>query len=77
MLSLMIVADFFLLATNTGYVIELNDTFESNHLLMLKLMTAVGTAGLNLLLNVFHWLFSYEYLQVSFSFDLRQKEFKP
>lgn len=42
---------------------------------MLKLMTAVGTAGLTLLLNVFHWLFSYEYLQVSFSFDLRQKKF--
>ena len=77
MVGLLIAADLFLLATNTGYVIELNDTFESEHLLLLKLLTAVGTAGFNLLLNEFHWLFSFEYLQVSWAFDLRKKEFRP
>ena len=76
MLCLLILADICLLFTNAGYVVEINQQFESNHLLLLKMMTAVGTSGLNLFLNVFHWLFSYEYLQVSFSFNLDHSEFK-
>lgn len=76
MLCLLILADICLLFTNAGYVVEINQQFLGNHLLLLKIMTAVGTSGLNLFLNVFHWLFSFEYLQVSFSFNLDQNEFK-
>ena len=68
MIWLLVIADIFILATATGYVIEDNIQYNNEHLLLLQILTAVGTAGYNLFLNLFHWLFGFEYLKVSFGF---------
>jgi len=66
-----------MLGANAAYVIEMNLQFNNEHLLLLKILTGPGTSGYNMFLNIFHWLFSLEYLEVSFACSISKNDLTP
>ena len=65
MLSMLIVSDLMIIVANTTYVLEMKCDFLFKHLRTIEVFSAIGTAGFNSLLNLFHWLFAFELWQVS------------
>ena len=65
MLVWLIIADMGIIATNCGYVLQFGEIYTDNHLLSLKIFIGVGNFVYNFFLNLFHWLFGFEYWYIS------------
>ena len=68
-ITLMLLANLCMLMANFAYTTEFNSSFLDANLTLDKILISFGTSGYNGFANLFHWLFSFEYLQVSFTFN--------
>jgi hypothetical protein len=73
-ITLMLLANLCMLMANFAYTTEFNSSFLDANLTLDKILISFGTSGYNGFANLFHWLFSFEYLQVSFMCEITQNE---
>lgn len=64
-LSLLIVGDLCYVWANWGYLFEYSCQFVVNHILLQRFTVGFGTGLFNILTNLFHWFFGFEYWYIS------------